>query len=306
MNKATTFLTIGTAAVVAGGLFVVLRSPVAGPKPKGTSLPVPSTSKPKELEAFVAMHAADKRPEVQDRVGAARIRLGYSLARTEGYAKARTAFLATAETHKGTGTQSAAFGGVADQAAYQAAACLVGEGKNAEATKEFERFLKERPLSPLATASYRRLQRLNGGESKPEWDLLLQADISRQEAHIRFETSVCGPKCLEHLTGKDYKEIAKLCGTTDNGTTVEGMRKGLKALGKESWAVKLNRADLAKAALPAVLLEDDHYVIVEKIEGDTAALWDPRYRSSRPWKLPKIDDPDFSATVILLSKPEGL
>lgn len=298
---------LALAAVGVAGI-AVLAVKASAPKSehaKAAPLFVPGVSQPKELEAFVAKHAADKSPEVQDRVGAARIRLGYSLARTEGYAKARTAFLATSETHKGTGAQSAAFGGVADQAAYQAAACLVGEGKKAEATKEFERFLKERPLSPLTVAAYRRLSRLNNGESKPEWDRLMQSDISRQEAYIRFETSVCGPKCLEHLTGKDYKDLAKLCGTTENGTTVQGMRRGLKALGKESWAVKLNRADLAKAALPAILLEGDHYVIVQKIEGDKATLWDPRFSSSRPWKLPS-DDPDFTATLLLLSKPEGL
>lgn len=106
--------------------------------------------------------------------------------------------------------------------------------------------------------------------------------------------------------GVDYRRIAKLCGTTDAGTTVEGMRKGLKSLGRESWAARLNRRDLAKASLPAVLFEGDHYVVLESVEGESATVWDPRFGATRPWRLPPGDDPDFSATVILLAKPEGL
>ena len=285
-------------------------------------LPVPPTTDAPALKAFVERHARAKDAPTRDRVGAARMRLAYATVRTEGYGKARASFLALAKDHRGTGAQSAAFGGVADGAAYQAVCCLVGEGKNAEAEKGFEAFLKDRPLSPLVHAAYRRLARLNGGESKPEWDKLLQTAVTAQEKRIRFETSVCGPKCLERVLSSpspsgsswrggrgerpDYKALAKLCGTTDDGTTVEGMRKGLKAVGRESWAARLNRDDLAKAALPAIVLEGDHYVVLERVEGDEATVWDPRFAAARPWRLPPNGDPDFSATVILLQKPEGL
>ena len=294
------------------------KAPLIVAKP----LPIPATTDAPALKAFVAAHAGAKDPATRDRVGAARMRLAYATARTEGYGKAREGFLLLAKGHRGTGAQSAAFGGVADGAAYQAVVCLVGEGKKAEARRGFEGFLKERPLSPLVHAAYRRLARLNGGESRPEWDRLLQSAVSAQERRIRFETSVCGPKCLERILSSpspsgsswrggggerpDYKALAKLCGTTDDGTSIEGMRKGLKALGRESWAARLNRDDLAKAALPAIVLEGDHYVVLERIEGDEATVWDPRFSSARPWKLPPGGDPDFSATVILLHKPEGL
>lgn len=104
----------------------------------------------------------------------------------------------------------------------------------------------------------------------------------------------------------DYKALARLCGTTDDGTTVEGMRRGLKALGRESWAYRLSRADLAKAKLPAIVLQRDHYVVLEGIEGDEATVWDPRLGRAEPWRLPPLDDPDFAATLILLAKPEGM
>ena len=344
-TRALVLFAVPCAALLAFGVWYlakprpVAKSPFVAAKP----LPIPATSDAPALKAFVERHAKTKDPQTRDRVGAARMRLAYSVARTDGYAKARTSFLEVAKTHRGTGAQSAAFGGIADGAAYQAVCCLVGEGKNAEAEKGFETFLKERPLSPLVHAAYRRLARLNDGESKPEWDKLLQSAVTAQEKRIRFETSVCGPKCLERIlqnpslwgggsTEKtsankgnsksfgarlqvegvgskascDYRSLAKLCGTTDDGTTVEGMRRGLKALGRESWAARLNRDDLAKATLPAIVLEGDHYVVLERIEGDGATVWDPRFAAARPWKLPPGGDPDFTANVILLQKPEGL
>ena len=200
--------------------------------------------------------------------------------------------------------------------------CLAGEGKKDEARRGFEAYLRDRPLSPLAKAAYRRLLRLNGGESTPAWDRLLQADLAAQEKRVRFETSVCGPKCLARILGNpspggppvagnggkahDYRELARLCGTTDSGTTLEGMRKGLRALGHESWAARLDREDLASAKLPAVLLQGDHYVVLERIAGDDATVWDPRFASATRWKLPPADDPDFSVTALLLAKPGNL
>lgn len=310
MNRRTLSIALGASVLAAGlSVFVVShRGPAVRPVAKQPAFSVPSLAQPEALKSFVAKHEADRRPEVQDQVGAAKLRLGYVTARAEGYGKARAAFLEIAKVHRGTGAQSAAFGGVADQAAYQAIACLAGEGKTEQARTEFEKFMRERPLSPLVNAAYRRLIRLNGGESRPEWDQLLQSAITQQEKRIRFETSVCGPKCLEKLlAGKhSYKELAKLCGTTDDGTTVAGMRKGLHALGIESWAYQLNRQDLAKVALPAVMLEADHYVLLEKVEGDSATLWDPRDQALRTERLPSSNDPDFTTTLILLSKPEGL
>jgi hypothetical protein len=304
---------VGLGLVALGGVLVWRpAAPVSKPVSKKAVLSVPSPSQPKALEKFVALHEKSRDPEIQDHVGAARLRLAYSVANTEGFAKARQAFVEAAKVHRGTGAQSAAFGGVADNAAYQAAVCLVAEGKEDAAKDEFVRFMRERPLSPLVHAAHRRLLRLNGGETKPEWDRLLQGAASKQQERIRFETSVCGPRCLERMLANrlpekpDYKRLAELCGTTDTGTTVEGMRKGLKTLGVESWAYRLNRQDLERAELPAVVLEGDHYVLLERIEDGSAVLWDPRFRGPRTLRLPPRDDPDFFLNMILLSRPEGL
>lgn len=314
MSPAKRYLGLGGVAIAAFAAALIFhRQPTPTARPKVAPSPLAHAdalfaSKPKAAaeayESYVTAHAKSPDPVVQDHVGAARMHLGYLAAKTQDLPKARATFLAAAST-KGTGA-AGAFGTVSDQAAYQAAVCLVAEGKKAEAEQAFVTLLKDRPLSPLSRATYRRLSLLNGGTSKPEWDALLQAAVNKQEARGRFETSVCGPKCLERLTGESYQSIARLCGTTDDGTSIEGMRKGLKALGHDSWAYRLNRRDLAKAKLPAVMLQHDHYVVVEKIAGDDATVWDPRFGRSERWQLPSLDNPDFNVTLILLAKPEGM
>ena len=262
------------------------------------------------METLIEANKTNLDKTVQDRVGEARIRLGYEAAKRKNWDGARATFQLAEREYKGTGAMSSDFGGVPDQAAYQAAVCLVPEGKKAEAEAEFVRFLKDRPLSPLTHAAFKRLERLNGGKPKPEWEALLQSDITQEEARIRFETSVCGPKTIAYLLpllgkpAKDYKAIAKLCGTADSGTTVVGMRKGLSALGIPSLAYKLNRRDLAKAPLPAILLDQGHYVALTKVDGEQETVFDTRFGSETVIKLPPIDDPDFSVTAILFTPLE--
>jgi hypothetical protein len=313
MRKPSTKLIAVSLGVAGLGIFgfLALRHGKSRPVHPLASLPpvyqpqAPFPTKKQDLEALIETNKTSPDKLVQDRVGAARIRLGYLAANKQDWQSARATFQLAEREYKGTGAMSADFGGVSDQAAYQAAVCLVPEGKKAEAEAEFIKFMKERPLSPLAKAAFRRLERLNGGTPKPEWEALLQSDVSQEEAHVRFETSVCGPKTIAYLLpqlGKptrDYKEIAKLCKTGDSGTSVEGMRKGLLALGITSFAYKLNRQDLGKAQLPIILLEQDHYVALTKIEGDKATVFDTRFGSEHSMKLPAEDDPDYSVIAIL-------
>ncbi len=262
-----------------------------------------------EYREFVATHAKSPDKAVQDSVGKARLRLGYLVAKKD-FSKAREVFLETKKEYKGTGAMNPEFGSIPDQALYQAAVCLAAEGKSEEAEKEFVKFIQDRPRSPLVQAAHKRLARLNGGESKPEWDELLQKAVTKQEDIARFEMSVCGPKSIAYLLprlGKEartYQEIAKLCGTTDSGTTMEGMRKGLSSLGIESYAYRLNRQDLPKAKFPLLLLKDKHYLAAISLEGDVLTVYDPTYGAEMPLPLPSLDNPDFVANVILFSKPE--
>ena len=272
----------------------------------------PLPTKTTDLKSFVQLHKDSRDEETQDRVGAARIRLAYASAAKKDWPAARATLLETAKDYKGTNSMSSDFGGVSDQASYQAAVCLIAEGKKAEGRRELVTFMRSQPLSPLATAAFRRIQRLDG-RIDPEVQGLLQKDIAAQEAHVRFENSVCGPRCIERLVatgavahGADagYKQIAKLCGTTDKGTTVEQMIGGLSKLGTPAYGYSLNARDLTRAPLPLILLSQDHYVVMEKREGGVATLFDPRFKSAHEWELP-VDD-KFRIPVILLSQPNFL
>jgi len=263
----------------------------------------------KAYESIIERNANSKDKKAQDEVAAARMRVGYIVARTEGYAKAREVFLKAAEEYRGTHATDPEFGALDDQAAYQAAVCLAAQGKKEQAREEFKKIIKERPKSPVIYQAFRRLNRL--GDPNKEEESLMQASIAKQEAWLRFEISVCGPKSIAYLLeklgkpSKDYREIAKLCRTNDQGTTMQGMRDGLKALGVVTEGLMVNRKDFANLSLPAIWLDQDHYTVLTSIKGDTAMVFDTRFQCQRAVKLPDEDDPAFMATVLVIKKEEG-
>jgi len=280
----------------------------------------PSEQKPEPLvkrevmelkpEARISKLEKDARPEVQDHVTRAKIELAYQVADRGDFKAARVAFQTAAEQHKGTQAMHPAYGTLSDQAAYQAIVTLVAQGKKEEAIAEFRAFIKDRQQSPLVHAAFRRLERLHGGKATQQDEDLLQAAVTAQEKRIRFETSVCGPKVIEKLfalQGKkspDYKNIAKMADTTDEGTTLVGMRKALKALGQDSFALELNRKDLASVKLPAIWLSTDHYVLLLKVGESMALVYDPIWSSEREVQLPPLDNAEFRAVLLTSELPQ--
>lgn len=249
---------------------------------------------------------------VQDEVGAARIRLAYVDAKDRNWEEARKTFKQAAVEYKGTGTMGADFGGIKDQALYQAAVCLNGEGKKAEYRAALVDFIKTQPMSPLVHAAYKRLVMLDG-KATPEVDALLQGAINKQQKQVRFETSVCGPKCIVKILElakaspvPDYKEIAKECGTTDSGTTIDGMRKALKAHGQEFFGFELARADLPKIATPAIFYATDHYLVVTKVKGQLVTAYDPMTEKERDIDFSKVTDDKFNPVFLLKEPPASL
>lgn len=250
--------------------------------------------------------------KAQDAVATARM-LAYMAGHKKDYSAARKLFLTAANDYKGSGAKNPDYGSIPDQAAYQAAVCLQADGKTEEAKKAYRDFLRERPLSPLIQACFRRLKKLNGGTALKSDEALAEAATAKQEAHMRFEMSVCGPKAIAYMLKKgylkadqgelDYKAIAKLCGTTDKGTTVEQMRDGLKKLGIMSYGVQLNRKDFAVLSGPAILLQTDHYLAVLRVEDNHAVVYDSRYGGESNLPLPNLDDTTFVATLIVFAPP---
>jgi ABC-type bacteriocin/lantibiotic exporter with double-glycine peptidase domain len=187
---------------------------------------------------------------------------------------------------------------------------LAAQGKKDEARREFRQIIQERTQSPVIYLAFRRMQRL--GDPNKEEEAVMQASIAKQESWMRFEMSVCGPKSIVDLLGrlglpkKDYKEVAKLCRTNDQGTSLQGMRDGLKALGVKTDGLMVNRKDFAKLGTPAIWLDKDHYVVLLSVKGNQAEVFDTRYSSRRLVKLPPENDPTFAATVLVVrNQPQG-
>src|SRR5579884_1722216 len=212
-------------------------------------------------EQFIHSHGTDASPVAQEQVGLARFRIAYLDGTSGEFKKARKEFLQTAALYKGDGTMSGDFGGVKDGALYQAAVCLVGMGKKAEAKKAFEAFLENQPQSPLCKAAFVRLQRLMGGKA-PAFDVrLLDSALAAQQHAARRAQALCGPKCLAQLLvslGKPAPNLQRLAALSDSGesgASMEGMRLALKALGVRSFGYVLAAGDFREMPLPAILLE---------------------------------------------------
>lgn len=319
-RQSMSVLSLGSVLVL-GIAYVSLRNPKNPPlaiKPDPVQLERQSVdriyaSEPTKAKAryeeFIDRHEKSSDKKVQDQVAAARLRVGYLAVKTDGYAAARTAFKQAEQEYKGEGSIGSDFGGLKDQAAYQAAVCLMGEKKDREAVAALQSFIKDYQLSPLVHAAHRRLEMLNP-EGQIDHDSLLQSAVAAQEKHIRFETSVCGPKVISFLLDKlgkpkrDYKELAKLCGTTNEGTTIEGMRKGLKTVGLTGFGYELNRDDFLSLKAPAILLMGDHYVALLNMNSDHAIVYDPVKGGEVKFPLPKPDQIDFSIPVLTFSPLE--
>ena len=318
MRRAAPVAIICACGVLGGAYFALMstsgsrtaRPPVAKPILSGDQFYASQPAKAKsEYESFVENNRSSADKKVQDKVGQARMKLAYLTAKSEGFAAARTVFKTTEAEYKGEGLMNADFGGIKDNAAYQAAVCLIAEGKKKEAEAELRDFIRNYPLSPMVHVAHRRLKRLNG-ETTPEDDVLLQKAVEAQEKKIRVETAMCGPRCIVKMLellgkpAKDYKEIAKLCGTTEKGTTLKGMRQGLLAVGLPMFGFTVNRRDFENIPLPALLLAQDHYVVITKITSTVADVFDPTLDRMDQVRLPAIDTPEFTATVLLTSAPE--
>lgn len=263
-----------------------------------------------KYSAFIELNRESRDKSVQDDVAKARIKLAYLAARSKSYRKSRSILNEAVAQYRGKGEAAGDYGGLKDQAAYQASVTFVGEGDLVGAAKAFRSFIRSYPLSPLVFSAYRRLQRLGVATSADE--AALQAAIATQERQTRMEMAMCGPKSLTKMLGllgvnreaiPSYQEMAKLSGTTERGTSIEGLRKGLRSLGFNSYAFELNRKDLAAAPMPAVLFTDNHFLVLEAVEADRAKVYDSLFGRERYIELPPLENKAFSAFVITLTVP---
>lgn len=306
--------------IVAGGVLAyrASRPPVKTKTPtlveiarkdRGVADAVYGTPKAKEAYGnFISKWKESPDKKVQDEVGAARMRLAYMQAKEKDFTAARATFKETVAEYKGTGSMGSDFGGIKDQAQYQAAVCLNSEGKAKEYRAALVEFIKTQPLSPLVHAAYKRIVKLDG-KSTTEVEHLLQTAVDAQQKKIRFEMSVCGPKALAYLFKREgignfnYAELAKECGTTDQGTTIEGLRDCLKKHGLNYFGLRVAKDDLPKIQTPAILFTGEHYMIVTEANQESLTAYDPITEREEKLPVAKITDPQFNAILLLKSAP---
>ncbi|WKZ81074.1 MAG: cysteine peptidase family C39 domain-containing protein [Fimbriimonadaceae bacterium] len=258
-----------------------------------------------EYERLLSSYKDSARTDIQEQVTATKIRLGFLEAKQGHYESARRVFLDAERTFKGDAERSSSFGNLPDQAAYQAAVCLIAQGNEEAAALELLQFIKERPYSPLVHAAFKRLAKMGGDLDKAQE--AMQRAVQLQEERSRLEAAVCGPKVVEYIAKRlgrdsaDYRDIAKRAGSTDQGTSIGGMLQALAGLGFDPHAYKLNRPDLARIPTPAVLLLTDHYVAVERASDAAVVIYDPRHRARTSLPLPPADEAGQQYIVITLS-----
>ncbi len=278
-----------------------------------------------EYTDFIAKHRESPDRSIQDQVGSARLRLAfltakgstnrsapdYAKERARALSEARTLFLETAAQDKGSGSMSSDFGGIKDQALYQAAVCLSAQGLKSEARTAFLDFIKAQPLSPLVNACYKRIVRLDG-KSNTELEALLQHALDLQQQRIRYNMSMCGPKAVAYLLKAEGREcpdldtLAQECGRTDEGTNLDGLRKCLRLHGEDMYGFQIARADLSRLACPAILFTGDHFLVVTSINDFQVITFDPMLERENKLAIKDLHAPGENYMFLLKSAPRTL
>ena len=244
---------------------------------------------------------------VQDEVAVSRIRLGYLHAKEGDFESARSVFLEAAEDYAGNGYNSE-FGTLPEQATYQAAVCLVAEGRGSAAERAFVTFIEENPHSALTQAAFRRLVQLNDGEAKAEHQALVQRATTAREAYQRRQQALCGPKAVAEvlrrlsISGADLDEIAKRCETTDSGTTMAGMIKALESFDLKATGYRLAYRDLKSLSVPAIWLQGDHYLVIISVDGRKIEIFDPASESISSRTLPEKDLHRYTLDILKITR----
>lgn len=258
------------------------------------------------FESFVDEHKEDSDPFVQDSVAVARIRLGYLASKDGDFATAKTRFIEASKDYRGTGHGNE-YGTLPQQADYQAAVCrtkLLPES----AAKQLEMFIQENPLSPMTHAAFRRLETLNGGAATDKQEALMQIAVTKREQHLKWQLALCGPKAILEVLRRNslplpsVDEVAAKCETTEKGTTMKGMVAGLDAYGFSGVGYEFAAKDLRELPLPSIWLNDDHYLVILKVDRRRLEVYDPVGDTVEWQELPQQNFDNQTLNVIKVTR----
>jgi ATP-binding cassette subfamily B protein len=106
----------------------------------------------------------------------------------------------------------------------------------------------------------------------------------------QYDTQDCGPACIQivaYLYNKDIalEQIRKLCDMSAEGTSIYDLSKAAEAFEFNTIITQIPFDALYEAPLPAIAWwRQNHFVVVERVKGDTVYVIDPsagRLRYSR-------------------------
>jgi hypothetical protein len=114
------------------------------------------------------------------------------------------------------------------------------------------------------------------GKNKDEIEVA-KSDFSQQKKYT------CGPAALRFLLyhfGIDIteKKLGQLIDTDKSGSTLYGMVQAVDQLGLKGVGIKANYTRLKELRKPVIaFVKGDHYVVIDKVEGNYIYLFDPAY-----------------------------
>lgn len=98
---------------------------------------------------------------------------------------------------------------------------------------------------------------------------------------LQVDQTDCGPACMAMVLSHWGREeplyrLRELCGTSQGGTNLLGMKNAALGLGMECGAFQADLEGLQQVDLPAILhWEHNHYVVLTKLDAKYAYLADP-------------------------------
>jgi ABC-type bacteriocin/lantibiotic exporter with double-glycine peptidase domain len=83
------------------------------------------------------------------------------------------------------------------------------------------------------------------------------------------------------------ESIARACKTSEGGTTMAEMIGALRSFGLTATGYRLAFSDLVSLPLPAIWLDQKHYLVIEHVEGRMLTIYDPVDNSIKERELPE-------------------
>lgn len=123
--------------------------------------------------------------------------------------------------------------------------------------------------------------------------------LGRGEVPIQQYDNTCGPAALMYalsLLGVEAteEELAKLSGTTPEGTSMLGLMQAARTFGFDAAGYRVDPADVDRLPIPAVLFlpARKHFVVLTEVTPDSVHVADPalghlkftRHSLARHWK----------------------